>query len=135
MPSDPKAEFDSLVEDIWIDLNEGKLVDAVEYLEGGGQHYNVGESDAESIDRTVLLPLCERLRDEYDVKPQALIDADLGFASMILVKLPGNPLTHSAIETVIADADADFEGTIDAEWGHVWLAISLLEPGAEEYDE
>lgn len=133
---DPKADFDSLVEDVWLDLNEPQQLDAIAYLEGGGRHYDVAfDGGATEVDRTILLPLLRRLKTEFEVEPIALVKPRQDFATAILVKLPADRATQRSIERAIQEADEEFTDEIWTEWGHRWLAIILMEPDVDETDE
>lgn len=120
-----KAEFDSLVDDVW--LGEGtQLIDAVSYLEAGRRHHDYDGSGT-TVDRDHALPLMKRLRDEFQLQPKAMISDDdtRDFATELLVALPAGG--HESIKQVVDEADDKYPGNITQEWGHKWLAISFLE--------
>jgi hypothetical protein len=129
---DPKAEFDSLVDDVWLGVNGDQQRNAVEFLSQGGQHCDVpGSGQTTSIDKEHVLPLMQKLQNELKVEPQALISIDEDFAWQIIVKLPMDPLARNAVQKALNEADARYPGTIETEWGHKWLAINFLESEVE----
>jgi len=121
----PQAEFDSLVDDVWLDLNAGRLEDAVAYFEGGGKHVDVAPGT--SVDQDFTLPLCRELNQIDGVTVQALLfdDDTSSFASSLLVALPSNSSSRSEIEKIINSTDENYSGTIDQEWGNKWLSITF----------
>ncbi len=128
-----QSEFDSLVDEVWLDINAGELKNAVEYLQAGGKHYDIVPGT--TVDQDFVIPLCLKLESEYKVECQALLydDDSLGeFTDVILVKLPVNPADRNGIASLLAEADELFPGRIEQEWGHKWLALNYAD--AESFD-
>ncbi len=120
------SEFDSLVDEIWIDQNEGQLVPAVEYLKGDGWHYDgTGET---TVDLDIVVPMCEEIEQKYNAKCYGILyddDSAGEFITEVLVRLSLSS-DRSGIRNAIAAADAKFEGDVTQQWGSAkWLAISF----------
>ena len=94
-----RAEIDSLVEEVWIEINQDQQIDAVEYLANGGRHYDPGLSaQPDDVDRTVILPLMKRLKDEFKAQPWAHIQPNEGdYAWTFCVRLPAGGAGRSGI--------------------------------------
>ena len=120
------SEFDSLVDEIWINQNEGRLVPAAEYLRGGGLHYDLAGDT--TVDRDVVIPLCEQIELQHGAKCFALLyddDSRGEFTSEILVQLALSS-DRSGIQDAITAADEQFEGHITQQWGVAkWMTFSF----------
>jgi hypothetical protein len=120
---DSKAHLDGLINDIW--LVDFDTRDAIEYLQNGGTHYDYIESDGTTVDADVVLPLLTRLRDEFQTEIVAVLETEMNWAWVLLVKLPANPVARQQIDDVVQEAANAFEGVISTEWGYQWLAIDF----------
>lgn len=127
MATTPEAEFDSLVEEVWLDVNQGNLVDAVDYLSNGGTHHDVTPDT--TVDQDFTLPLCRKLNELEGITVQALLydDDTAGFTTDLMIELPAEPATRSKIQSIITEMDEEYSGTINNEWGYKWLAITFDE--------
>lgn len=118
-------EFDSLVDEVWLDVNAGKLVNATEYLRGDGWHYS--PTDETNVDRDLVIPLCLEIEQQHSAKCYGILyddDSDGDFTSEILVKLSPSS-NRTGIRKAIEAADARFDGSISQMWGNKWLAFSF----------
>lgn len=118
------SEFDSLVDEIWLAQNEGRLVDAVEYLEGKGWHYSPVD---ETVDRDHVIPLCRQIETEHGAECHGLLyndDSAGEFTSEILVRLSGSS-DRNGIRNALGAADAKFDGQISQTWGNKWMTFSF----------
>ena len=124
---DPKAAIDQSVEEDIVELQERPAVD---FLARGGKHYDDADRPGSTVDKDVLLPLCQRLASEFKLQPIAIVDeSEAGeYIYEIIVKLPGDAVARGEIRAAITQADADFQGRIVTEWGHKWLAFTLEPP-------
>lgn len=127
------SEFDSLVDEIWIDQNEGRLVPAAEYLRGGGLHFDIAGDT--TVDRDLVIPLCEQIEQQHGAKCFALLydddDSRGEFTTEILVQLALSS-DRSGIHDAIAAADEQFEGRITQQWGVAkWMTFSFEHEGQE----
>ncbi len=117
-------EFDSLVDEVWLDINAGKLVDATEYLRGDGWHYDAHDT---SVDRDLVIPLCQEIEQQHSAKCYGILyddDSAGEFTSEILVKLSPSS-NRNGIRKAIEAADSRFDGRIIQMWGNKWLAFSF----------
>lgn len=125
---DPKADLDDLVDRIW--MEDWEHQDAIEFLEKGGHCYNDGlEGRTPGVDRDLLLPFLKRIKEENQADPVAILDEnDSNWAWAIVIRLPDNSADRKAISRATREMDEKFPGTVDEEWGHEWLSITLLDP-------
>lgn len=128
-----QAQVDSLVEEVWIDINQDRRIDAVDYLSGGGKHYDpYFDARPDDVDRSVILPLMKRLRDDFKAQPWAHVQDDDDYAWCFCVRLPAGGGARSAVARAVREADAGFEGQIDAMWGNRWLVLTFENDEAPE---
>jgi hypothetical protein len=121
-PIATKADLDVSVEE---DMAELAQKPAIEALQAGREH------STPQTDKGVLLPLCQRLETECQVKTIALLDeeeADQPYIYEIVVQLPADAAAQSKVLNVIREADAKFAGSIETSQGEKWLSLIVLEP-------
>lgn len=125
--ADYDSEFDSLVDDIWLDVNAGRLVDAAEFLEGPGWHYDT--TDETTVDEDLVIPLCREIEEEFSAECDAVLyddDSAGEFTTEILVKLSPSS-DRAGIRSAVEAADAKFAGEVTQQWGVQWMAFSFVD--------
>jgi hypothetical protein len=128
-----QAEIDSLVEEVWIDINQDRRIDAVEYLTQGGKHTEPWKAAGpDDLDRTVVLPLMKRFKEEFRAEPWAHLQEPDDFAWTFCVRLPASGGARSGMARAIREAESRFEGTIETTWGNRWLVIDFIDGPLEE---
>ncbi len=123
--NDPGAELDHLVDTVW--MEDFPHEDAVSFLEAGGIHYDARYGYQEDVDRRFVVPLLKQLNDATNVETLAFIDDDLNWAWALVVRLPTDATARPHIQSLIDDADAEFPGIIETEWGHTTLRLSFVD--------
>lgn len=123
---DTKAEHDDYVEES-IRVTEQRK--AVDFLSSGGVYFDA-DDDVIKADQEIVLPLCQRLQSEFKLEPLILVETDdeQEYAYDLVVKVPADAVVRNSIQTAIQEADSRFEGSIETEWGHKWLSITLYGP-------
>jgi hypothetical protein len=116
--------LDKQIEEKW--MANRKVIDAVQFLEGGGHYENLGDDDEVPIDTPFVLPLIKRFRDEFSLSPVAVLD-DPQSAMAILVELPSDPAVRKRIGEVLQQADDAFPGLLLDNWGKKWLSLDFLD--------
>ena len=119
--------FDSLVDEVWLDINAGELRNASEYLQAGGSHYDMDDSTRVDIEHVV--PLCDRIERECAAECFAILfddDSEGTFTIDILVRLSRGS-HRGRIVAAIAEAEKRFPGKIDQTWGTRWMTFSFVD--------
>lgn len=127
-----RSEVDSLIEEVWLDINQGELQNVVEYLKGGGLHFDVGGQT--TVDQDYVIPLCERIQNELGAECFAIFFDDSvqrDFTSEILIKM-NSRTDKSGIRKALAATEQAFGGHINTLWGNKWLSISFTEKPLED---
>lgn len=121
--SDPVA-LDKQIEEKWLTGRE--MVDAIEFLERGGQYENLGIPDEAPVDQDHVLPLLKRIRDELSLNPVAvLLTPERAMA--ILVLNPSAPAKRNRLRDLMQAADDEFPGLLMDNWGEKWLSLDFLD--------
>ncbi|MCA9075437.1 MAG: hypothetical protein KDA93_10410 [Planctomycetaceae bacterium] len=122
---DHAAELDHLVNTVW--MEDFPHEDAVAFLESGGTHYDTKYGDFEDVDREYVVPLLKQINDVTGVPALAFIDEDLNWAWALIVRVSDEGAARSRVQSLIADAEAEYPGVIEAEWGRTTLRISFVD--------
>lgn len=121
--SDPVA-LDKQIEEKWLAGRE--MVDAIEFLERGGQYENLEIPDAAQIDQDHVLPLLKSIRDELSLNPMAvLLTPERAMA--ILIDNPSAPAKRNRLRDLMQAADDKFPGLLIDNWGEKWLSLDFLD--------
>lgn len=122
---DQEARFDTRVEQSW--TKDTRWVDAVGHLSSGGLFIDSGESDGQLLDAPHVLPLLQRLAQEFSLEWQAITeDINPKQALVVVARLPADSLVREKIERAIVREQQGFPGMILYQWGHRWLSINFL---------
>lgn len=129
-----RAEFDSLVDEIWLDFNEGRLVDAVEYVEGGQVVWcDYEEPENRRIGREVIAPMAAAIESEHGTEVHALLRD--GLCIDLLVDRRTGDASESDLRAAFEAADAKFDGRVVSNWGHRWVSVQFTSPEGFEASE
>ncbi len=127
--SRPKHDFraisDKIVEQDW--LVNLKKVDAIEFLNGGGHFADHEASQGADLDKNVVRPLVERLKNEAQLEVIALIDQIPDRAMSMAARLPEDRESLLLVKRIIREADAAFPGVIMRQYGYHWMYFSVLD--------
>ncbi len=118
------AALDTQIEDQWM-VNR-QVVDAIPFLEKGGQYENLGNKGEVPIDKPYVLPLLKRIRDELSLKPVAVLEGPQ-HAMAILIEIPKDPIQRQRMGDILQQAADSFPGLLMDNWGHKWLSLDFLD--------
>jgi hypothetical protein len=121
---DYESDVDFRITQEW--MQPGMYVDAIEYLETGGQYDAMAMPDTASLDQTAILPFLQRLKTEFDPEQYAILVEDEPYCWGIVVKIPEQPAQRQRFQEFLAREDAAFPGMILQEWGHEWVSLDFL---------
>jgi hypothetical protein len=122
---DLEARFDKRVEQSW--TKDTRWVDAVAHLSSGGLFIDTEESDGQLLDTPHVLPLLQRLAQEFSLEWQAVTqDVNPKQALVVVARLNADSLIREKIERAIVREQQGFPGMILYQWGHRWLSINFL---------
>lgn len=122
---DPEARFDATVENSW--AKDSIWVDAVKHLSSGGKFMDTGETGDPVLDVPQVLPVLQRLREEFRLEWQAITEErNPKQALAIVAKLPEDTMIREKVKLAIDREQKSFPGAILYQWGHRWLAINFL---------
>lgn len=121
---DYESEVDLKITEDW--MQPGMYVDAVEYLESGGQYDTLAMPDSAGLDQTAILPFLKRLKNEFDQEQYAILIEGEPYCWGIVVKLPEDDVQRRQFQDFLDREDATFPGMILQEWGHEWVSLDFL---------
>lgn len=117
---------DQRTENEW--MQPGKYVDGAEFFAEGGHYYNhPDDPEATQLDEPYIIPLLNRLREEFDIPQYVILDEEPKMAYAVVMKLPDGRGKRKALEEWLNDEDAKFPGMILQEWGNKWLSLHFLD--------
>ncbi len=121
---------DQQVAEEWLVNRE--RVPALPFFAEGGHYIDDAEAlESEQVDRTVVVPLIERLQNEAGMSWQVLLDElRPGYAYAILAEIPRDAAQIEAMERVVAEEEAKFEGIFIEQRGYRWLSYEFIPPSA-----
>ena len=125
--SDPtEAEsLDNQIDESW--MEDRKLVDAVSFFEGGGIYESTPQYS--DIDEHSVLPLIRRMKNEFGLNVQAMLDHDDPEIAFAIVADISQCDDRAPLAWAIEEADQAFAGMILDNWGNKWLSIDVLDEG------
>ncbi len=118
------AALDTQIEDQW--MSNRKVVEAIPFLEKGGQYENLGIEGEVPIDKPHVLPLLKRMRDELSLKPVAVLEGPQ-HAMAILIEIPRDPTQRKQMGNILQQAADAFPGLLMDNWGQKWLSLDFLD--------
>lgn len=130
---DDAAELDHLVDTVW--MEDFPHEDAVAFLESGGTHYDTKYGAYEDVDRDHVVPLLKQINGVTNVPAIAFIDEDLNWAWALIVRIPDDGSARSHILSLITDADREYPGLIESEWGGRTLRISFVDESEHQLQD
>ena len=130
----PRTDYAAMADDNVVDrwLPGREKVDALEFFSGGGHFIDMDEEDDRNIDAKVVVPLIERLTNEANMNWAVLLNENReGYAFAILAPIPEDSANVEAMDRVIAEQEAKFDGKFIEQRGHDWLSFEFL--SADEF--
>jgi hypothetical protein len=126
---DHEADVDSKVTEEW--MQDGMYVDAIEYLEDGGEYDDVEAADGTpELEAAAILPFFRRLKEEFDFDQYAILIEDADYCWGFVVKLPDDAAKRKEFQAFLESENESFPGLILEEWGHEWLSLDFLDEQA-----
>lgn len=126
--SDPAIQdakdLDQQIEKRW--MTDRQSVEAIPFLQQGGHYENIGAPDEIAVDQSFLLPFLIRLRDEINLKPQALLETPEQ-AMAVIIEIPAESARRNQLRKVLQEADDAFPGLLMDNWGLTWVSIDYLD--------
>ena len=111
-------EVDSLIEEIWLDLNEGQLHDLKEWLEKSDQY------SIEFINREDALLMYDKAKSDFGVTLQIIADNSdpsmVGWTQFVVAKIDKDT-DKRGLKTMLEDASSEIH--LILELGNRWLSL------------
>lgn len=122
---DHEAAVDAKVSEEW--MQPGMYVDAVEYLEAGGEYDDMeAEKGKPELEDAAILPFFKRLKEQFDFEQYAILVDDADYCWGFVVKLPEDSAGRRKFEAFLETEKEAFPGMILEEWGHDWLSLDFF---------
>jgi hypothetical protein len=122
-----RAEFDKQVETTlkkdWVWL------EALQFLEKGGEYVDSGEPGVPKYDKPNVLPLLQRLTKKHGLKWQAICDKKQRSICVAIVgQFPDSEGAHAAVMETLNVEQKSFPLDILVTEGNRWLSIDFMTP-------
>ena len=109
------AELDELIEDVWIDLNEGKVVSLDKWFAGRQSR------TLEWINRDDALGLYKESNERFKVQLCAVVENETPDYTVALVAKMPDSIDRSSFEQLVGAASEKYK--VSVEYGIKWLTV------------
>jgi hypothetical protein len=133
--TDYKAALDEQITERWMPGRE--VVDALDFFKQGGVYENRDPEAEIDIDREYVIPLLQRLKDEFHLNalaivepppPQAPGSEELPKIAMaVVVEAPQDRETRNKVRAAILETADEFPGFAMQNWSHNYVALDFLD--------
>ena len=129
-----RAEFDEQVDTVW--KKNWVWVEALQYLEKGGDYVDSGEPGEPKYDKPNVLPLLKRLASKHGLKWHAIVDRkNRSFALAVVGSYPDQNGVQTAVMETLNQEQDSFPLDILVQSGNRWLSLDFMTPETAKFLE